>query len=553
MTGSVLEFSGEPMALAVFVILLGALWLGAAFSIARLLRAEADGGARRELWALTAWAFAVTAWRAPIPTHFFASVSATFPERITKIGLGWPTLTAMLSHLGPRTDWISFGAARLCGVLTAPIAYAALRRLSQDRRVALFGAGLLVALPFQIALATGDDAQPAALMLLLAGLSHFADYADNGRRLSFALAAPCLVLMVHTRLDTGFMLFAILVLVVQPRAFVALVRRDALMLATAGLATAVFTRVAIAPDIERCLPYPSPPEVLREALNAVTLFPAMGMHFTKEVTLLGDAPDPAATRFEEISWVPVVVLPLLWSGWGLTLFSGRGARLLVALLIARIPAYVSLNVGGTDYLGSRHFIGAFPLLCLVTATGAVALGQKLGRAAPLIAACGLALFVAEAQPPLRYRFAFQEEYAFLRRTITALPEGAAVAHIDFEFGLSPWESSLRLLRPDILWIDFANLSSQTTRFAYLGPDCAALQDISIEQATQQYLDRADRIAMLTNLRNRCQLFVRLPARRVLAQESVSRHGHGPSIGIGPRLPVRLVELAPPSDASPAHE
>ena len=522
-----------------------ALWLGAAFAIARLLRAEAD--ARREQWALAAWAFALTAWRDPIPAHFFASVSHTFPEHLSKIGLGWPTLTAALSHLAPRTDWVSFGAARLCGVLTGPIAYAALRRLSPDRHVALLGAALLVALPFQIALATGDDAQPAALMLFLAGLGHFADYVRTGKRDSFALAAPCFVLMVHTRLDAAFTLPAVLVLVVQPRAFAALVRRDAVMLATAGVATAVFTRAAIATDLERCLPYPTPSEVLREAINAVTLFPAMGDHFTVDTTLLGRVANMDALNFDRISWVPVVVLPFLWSGWGMLLFTERGARMVAAVLLARLPGYVYLNVGGTDYLGSRHFIGVMPLLCLVTATSAVHLGRKLGRAAPLAALCVAALFAAEALPPLRFRFAFQEEYAFLRRALMTLPAEASVASFQFEFGLSPAESSLRLLRPDILWVDFGRDGAPPTRFAYLGPECHALRLVDLELVTRAYLDADRRLAMLTLSRERCQTLERQPTRRELARGSVSRHGHGPQVVVGPWFPIRIVELAPSRD------
>jgi hypothetical protein len=229
------------------------------------------------------------------------------------------------------------------------------------------------------------------------------------------------------------------------------------------------------------------------------------------------------------------------------LFTERGARMLVAVLIARLPGYVYLNVGGTDYLGSRHFIGVMPLLCLVCATSAVTLGRKLGRAAPLAALCVAALFAAEARPPLRFRFTFQEEYAFLRRVVAALPANATIANIQFEFGLSPAESSLRLLRPDVLWIDFGNEHAPTTRFAYLGPDCHALLLTNLELATQQYLDPTARLSLLENLSARCQILPQLPTLRELARGSVSRHGHGPQISAGPRFPIRVVELAPPRD------
>ncbi len=534
--------SVSPRLLHLFVAIILALWLGAAAAIAKLLRDEP--GARRELWGLAAWSFALTAWRGPVPAHFFASVSATFPTQVSKIGLGWPSLVAALSHVAPRTDWVSFGAARFCGVLTGPIAYVALRRLSGDRRTALLGAGLLVALPFQIALATGDDAHPAALLLFLAGLSHFADYAASGRRGAFALAAPCLVLMVHTRLEMGFLLLSILALVAQPRAFVALLRRDARMHLAAGVATAVFTRAAISPELERCLSYPSASALLREAVNAVTLFPAMGERFTMDETVRGVVPDLDATIIDKITWVPVVLLPLLWTGWGKMLSSGAGWRMLIAVLIARIPGYAYLGVDGTDYLGARHFVGVLPLLCMVTATGAVAVRDKLGRAALPFALLVAALFVAESRAPLRYRFAFQEEYAFLRQAITSLPADAEIANLQFEFGLSPAQSSLLLLRPDIEWVDFGRDDIPSTRFAYHGPDCEALQVTNFEQAIDGYINRSERLARLTHLMERCRLFTRLPTVRVISRGSVSRRGHGPPIDPGPRLPVLLVELAP---------
>ncbi len=538
-SGSVFDPSGNAALLNLFVAIILALWVGAAFAIARLLRDET--AARRELWGLTALSLALTVWRAPVPAHFFATVSAAFPSQISKIGLGWPTLIAALSHVLPRTDWVSFGAARLCGVLTGPVAYAALRRLSNDRRAALLGAGLLVALPFQIALATGDDAHPAGLLLFLAGLSHFADYAASGRRGAFALAAPCLVLMVHTRLETAFMLLSILALVVRPKDLVALLRRDARVLLAVGVAAAVFTRLAIAPDLERCLPYPSPSALLREAINAVTLFPAMGDYFTKQTTVLAIVND--ATTFDRISWVPAVLLPLLWVGWGALLSSEAGWRMVVAVLLARLPGYAYLGVDGTDYLGSRHFVGVLPLLCLVTAVGAVAIGRWFGRAALPIALCVAALFVVESRAPLRFRFAFQEEYAFLRQAITALPENADVANIQFEFGLFPSRSSLVLLRPDIMWVDLGREDSLGARFAYRGPDCRALELTNTELATRIYINRDERLALLARLEDLCRDFTRQPVRRVIARGSVSRHGHGPPIEAGPRLPIVLAELA----------
>ena len=539
--------SGRPWLLHLFIAIVLFLWLAAAFAIARLLRGEPD--ARRALWGLAAWSFALTAWRGPVPAHFFASVSATFPMQISKIGLGWPALVAALSRVMPPTDWVSFGAVRLCGVLTGPVAYVALRRLSGDRRAALVGAGLLVALPFQIVLATGDDAHPAALLLFLAGLSHFADYAASGRRVAFALASPCLVLMLHTRLETGFLLLSILALVVQPRAFVALVRRDALLLLASGVATAVFTRLAIAPDLERCLPYPSPSALLREALNAVTLFPAMGETFTVDETVRGVVPNLDAALFDKITWVPVVLLPLLWLGWGKMLTSQAGWRMLVAVLVARIPGYAYLGVAGTDYLGARHFVGVLPLLCLVTAVGAVAVRDALGLTSLPIALFALDLFVSESRAPLRYRFAFQEEYAFLRQVITALPANAEVANLEFEFGLSPAHSSLLLLRPDIEWFDFGRDDASSTRFAYVGPDCQALQGTNFEQASDGYTNRAARLARLTQLGERCRLFMHQPTVRVLSRGGVSRRGHGPPIDPGPRLPVSLVELGPAQDGA----
>lgn len=541
--------SVSPWLLHLFVAIIMALWLGAAASIAKLLRGEP--GARRELWGLAAWSLALTAWRGPVPAHFFASVSAAFPTQVSKIGLGWPSLIAALSHVAPRTDWVSFGAARFCGVLVGPVAYVALRRLSSDRRVALLGAGLLVALPFQIALATGDDAHPAGLLLFLAGLSHFADYAASGRRGAFALAAPCLVLMVHTRLEMAFLLVSILALVARPRDFVALLRRDAGMLLAAGVATAVFTRAAISPELERCLSYPSASALLREAINAVTLFPAMGERFTMDETVRGVVPDLEATVLDRISWVPVVLLPLLWVGWGKLLTAEAGWRMLAAVLIARIPGYAYLGVDGTDYLGARHFVGVLPLLCMVTATGAVAARDKLGIAALPVALFAIHLFVVESRAPLRYRFAFQEEYAFLRRTITALPADAEVANLQFEFGLFPAKSSLLLLRPDIEWLDFGSDDVPSTRFAYIGPDCQALQVTNFEQATDGYINRGERLARLTHLDARCRLFTRLPTARVLARGSVSRRGHGPPIDPGPRLPVVLVELAQPQGRAAA--
>ncbi len=537
-----LELLRERTALDVLVAILGVLWLGSAVSIARLLREERD--ARREVLALAAWALAMTAWRSNLPAHFFASVSADFPDRTTKIGLGWPTLTAALSRVAPRTDWVSFGAARVCGVLTGPLAYAALRRLSPDRRVALLGAALLVALPFHIALATGDDAHPAALMLFLAGLSHFADYANHGRRVSFALAAPCLLLMVHTRFETGFLPLSILALVVRPREFAGLVRRDTTMLTLVGAAAVSLTLAASPTDLERCLPYPTLIEVLREALRAVALFPTVGGRLTMNVTVLGRATDLSATQFDEVSWAPVVLLPLLWVGWGQMRPRRRLWRMLAAVLLARLPAYVSLNVDGADYLGARHFVGVLPLLCLVAATGAVAVGDKLGRAAPLAAVCVAALFVAEASVPLRFRFAYQEEYVFLRRSLATLPKNAEVSNLQFEFGLSPSESSLRLLRPDLLWVDFGRDDAPLTRFAYLGPDCRALQSTDLRDATRVYLDSGERLARLQHMRERCERFEHLPTRRALASGSVSRHGHGPPPEEGPRLPTRLVEFAP---------
>lgn len=494
-------------------------------------------------------------WRT---SHYFSTVAIEPPAWRTAVGLGWSSLTSMLHVVWPDSDLPAFVASRFFGALAGPLSYLALLRLAGDPRLAILASAVLVALPFQIALAAGDDAHVSALALFLAGFCHWHDWVKEGARWSLAQAALCFLLMVHTRLETGLYLLAVIALTADGALWPRL-RRDAPLLATMILAAA--GSLAAAFEIPKgSWPSPSAEMIVREAVRAVLWFPSMGTLEHVRATLFGQvsADELRAIHFYDLSWVPWVLLPFTWLGWLIVVQSALGWRLAAAIVVLGLPGYVVMGAKANDYLAGRHYVGALPLLCLVAAHGVLAIARSLGRASiPLFAAAG-ALFVAQGLVPLRFQFTFQEEYAFLREALAHLPRKARLVAVSskLDFGLEPVYSSLRLLRPDIRWVDvgWEPLPTDGRLFAYLGPDCVVMEEVSLEQASSKYKDPSARMRALARARETCRKVRSMKVRRVLAETQVSRRGRGAPVDPrGPPVPIALVELEWPPPWRPGEE
>jgi hypothetical protein len=141
-------------------------------------------------------------------------------------------------------------------------------------------------------------------------------------------------------------------------------------------------------------------------------------------------PDLVSAGIAWPRWVPIVTPVLVGAGL-VGLARGRRFGLAAALLVSLWFPFAAMGrtLGHDGLVGSRYFLPSLALAAVLGGAGAAWLFDRLRRPRLTLLVAPLALsalaFVA-ARPAYTARYAFQDEYDFLRREVPRLPAGCIV-------------------------------------------------------------------------------------------------------------------------------
>ena len=542
-------WKGLPGTIPVYYIL-QLLWLS--LPLLLLIRLAIGGFSRPSTWsgelrkavfaclALTLAALLVDTFAVPTRVfHFFTPVAVGPPDQRTQVGLGWPALTALIHFILPNSDLPPFLAARFFGCLVPASVYLFLKRLTRNNERSLIAAGFAVLLPYFISMGAGDGPYPAVIVLFSAGFLFGMDYLDGtDRRQGFAsLAASfiCFTLMVHSRLESGFYLAALPLILPEIGATLSKFRRNPILLAGLSLVFAGMLYAAFGGAPQAFIRRPGFGEVVAEAGRSLLLFPAMGDASMRMFGLLGGS---GSTETIGLDWVgdfaftPWIHAPLLWLGYWVCRREPWLMKWAAAILFIRLSSFIYSGIGGENYLGARHFLAVFPLQLFVASSGTLWL-WRTGSVALRIAGASVVgvCWALQAPAALNFEFTFQREYDLLKEWTAKLPVGAVVLNIkpDAEYGLDPAEGPLILARPDIEWVNLYDDNKPRLKpgaFAYLGPDCGALEGYSDSAPELKEPGDAGRRAIKSISSGSCRWMAELPFRGVVGSGSVPAAPHG---------------------------
>lgn len=423
------------------------LWFAAILLAIGLALARARGQPPSRAWLLsligaTALALALRLAVSPSMANWYLEVLDPSGSGDIRFGPGALGVQRLLFAVLPASDTTVFGAGAVAGALAVPLTMAIALRVGLSQGAALMGGLLLALLPLHLRVSVSGGAhiwssmaQLAALWLWLGGVQQ--------RSLAWLATAGLFALLATvTRIDC----FAQLLLPPLIGLLLAETPRDRwhykasvtwLLLWLLSGALAYFAIV---------LPshHPAPPlQGIEHAARA----------------LLSQF---ARASAQPPHWLPAWTLLLAVAGLASAAWKRRPLLLatLAVLLLTFVPLGRTLEREGL--VTGRYFCFVLCWLALVAGLGADALLARVRRPRPRWIAAGLLLLLAalSAPQPLGTRYAFQDEYDFLRRTTARLPAGCTVTQVpvrdraylrDFDCCLDAARSPLTLARPDLKW------------------------------------------------------------------------------------------------------
>ncbi len=465
-----------------------------------------------------------------------------------RFGPGWVVLQRALSIAVPWTDTTLFSANIVIGAFAVALSVG----IARERRMPAAAAGALAVLfalaPLHVRISASPSAHVLASTLALAALWLWLRAQRLGSKLHAALALLLMAAAVLTRAEIWVQLGAIGLWAAlrdpQEQAAGASRRlRFALTFAGAWALLGAFAYFAIVVPSH----HPAPDtQGMRRAASQ----------------LLAQYWDVA---FSSPHWVsPLAVLLALP---GVVYVLVYRWRLLAGIVLFLVMAFVPLGrtLQHDGLLGARYFLATLPLFLMLPAYGLHACAQGLVRALRrvprlsgaarlqptattlLLLAIGFGDW-ALSVPAYRARYAFQDEYDFLRVALARVPDGCTVAsvpvrsvhyHRDLDCCLDPDHSPLSLAYPRLR---FARLDKPGD---IEGPGCryyyeSSLCSIDLPQAQISAVDRP----ALDFIRRACDQARRAPLFPVATTRVSSRSTNGYFVRGAPE--VRLFRVGPGS-------
>jgi hypothetical protein len=419
----VLDAEYDPVRVTVWLELLAFLgllaWLGLAFN--RRTQAEI-------LWwqaglALFALALLMRIAVAPSLSNWYTTVlGQNEVARVDRYGSGHIALQVLLRSALPWSDRVLFGANQLLGAAIVPLWLVVLRQRGMALRTAFLAAGLLAVLPLHVRLTNSASEHVLAAFFWLAALATWQaalmtwqaarvtwQAALKTRGVALALLATLLALLTAlTRVDTTAPLLAIAawtLLADRSERPVPLPRR--LMATLLWLLVCVLALLFILPIVqvavvEQGVPMP---------------------HKAERLQALHDfLPGMRRMLFALPGWIgPLVGVALL-----VGLLRGLRARPLLTLTAIATFLTIPAVIGRSpyDFIMMRYYLPLLPILTLFAALGLEPLLRR-EWVTPLL----LVAIVALGWPAWHVRYAFQDEYDWLRTQLAQEPQACTVAQI----------------------------------------------------------------------------------------------------------------------------
>ncbi len=357
------------------------------------------------------------------------------------------TLRAVLGW-SPR---VLFGLNLVAGSLAAAFAYFLFRALSVERAPALLALLMLALFPAWHRVVLSDAEHPLVALIFFAGAWAWARAGETRADPALVVAGLGAALLLPLVRVEALLLAAALPLLTLERA--GLRRRLALLPAYVLMLGVAAWSVSALFVARFGLPIPSAAELGSRALHLRHADLAAQLFF-----LPADGPP---------RWFPLTAAVLAAIGALVLVF--RRPWLLARLLLIPIAMQVALGreMNAEGLVGARYFLPLFAFLALIAAHGCLALAEPLqrwrkGRMFPIAAGAAVLLAIGlEASSAAGYRYAFQDEYTFLRRALATVPRNARVfslavrdddrLHNDPDCCLDPGRSPLALAFPDMVF------------------------------------------------------------------------------------------------------
>ena len=359
-----------------------------------------------------------------------------------RFGPGALGVQRLLFAVLPLSDTTLFRAGAVAGALAVPLTMGIALRVGLSQGAALMGGLLLALLPLHLRVSVSGGAhiwsslaQLAALWLWLGGVQQ--------RRLAWLGTAGLFALLAAvTRIDS----FAQLLLPPLIGLLLSDAPRDRWLWKVSATWLLLWLLTGILAYFAIVLPshHPAPPlQGIEHAARA----------------LLSQF---ARASAQPPHWLPAWTVLLAVAGLASAAWKRRPLLLatLAVLLLTFVPLGRTLEREGL--VTGRYFCFVLCWLALVAGLGADAVLARVRRPRPRWIVAGLLLLLAalSAPQPLGTRYAFQDEYDFLRRTTARLPAGCTVTQVpvrdraylrDFDCCLDAARSPLTLARPDLKW------------------------------------------------------------------------------------------------------
>ncbi len=375
------------------------------------------------------------------------------PAPSARFGPGHVVVQQWLRALFPWREGTLMLAQQVVGAVMIPLAVAFVHALALPP-VAAAATGLFVALaPLHVRASSSPSEHVLSATLTMALFLLWIRGVRQKSMLSLLLCLPLMVGIVLTRVDGWPFLIAVPLFPLATEVMAA--RRwagwAAVVYATAwGLVGACAWFAIVGPSHH---PHADGAEMLSTAIH---LFSQYGRVATAHPYWYS----PVAV---------VLALP------GIVWLAFRRLRLLAALGLALACGFVPLGRQLTHdgLLGARYFLATLPFSLLPAGLGFAILleavyrrlaerNTRAVRGLGLAASAGLFVTIAgPAIPAYRYRYAFQDEYAELRKAVTVLPDGCVVASLpvrhasfglDLDASLDLARSPLPLAHPQLRFI-----------------------------------------------------------------------------------------------------
>lgn len=391
--------------------------IAAAFSLGAWL-ARARRGALAAHAALFALALAAALLVRPAPGNWYLDV---LPRASARFGPGEPLWQALLAATLPWSDATLFGATAVAGALAPPLLASVARASGLGWPGAIAAATLLALAPLQVRAAASGSVHVPVATAALAALAAWLRFARARRRVDAVLACALLPVCALTRPDALPYLGALaLWSVAPPGAKWRAALRDAACFACAWGATAALTWH----DVIRLADHP-----MLELAATRQVLPRLFAQY------VGTAAEPPA-------WFSPVALVVVAAG--LALGAAWRPRLVALVVLTSAASYLALGRGleHEGLVGARYYlfvlaIGMLPggvaldALALLVARAVRQASPAVRRAAPVLASAVAIAALAAATVRLgrgayAYRYAFQDEYAFLATELARLPDGCTV-------------------------------------------------------------------------------------------------------------------------------